>query len=158
MRYKRSVRRYAEGLARRFLEALGALAVLAGAVALFAPDLIKGQWWLLIVAGAIAAAALHRATVQGEDEAVARADLTKAGLRPDVEKVADDAPVGEVYAKWLGMDDPVFDIGITPNRGDALSVRGVTGAPVLFSSTGEGLDDFELIAFLAVVDTERTDA
>ena len=56
MRYKRSVRRYAEGLARRFLEALGALAVLAGAVALFAPDLIKGQWWLLIVAGAIAAA------------------------------------------------------------------------------------------------------
>ncbi|OBC09386.1 hypothetical protein A5788_19695 [Gordonia sp. 852002-50816_SCH5313054-c] len=56
MRYKWSVRRYAEGLARRFLEALGALAVLAGAVALFAPDLIKGQWWLLIVAGAIAAA------------------------------------------------------------------------------------------------------
>ncbi|WP_217999514.1 macro domain-containing protein [Gordonia sp. w5E2] len=50
------MRRYAEGLARRFLEALGALAVLAGAVALFAPDLIKGQWWLLIVAGAIAAA------------------------------------------------------------------------------------------------------
>ncbi|WP_167202506.1 signal recognition particle protein [Actinomyces respiraculi] len=27
--------------------------------------------------------------------------------------------------------------------GAALSVRGVTGAPVLFSSTGEGLDDFE---------------
>ena len=40
----------------------------------------------------------------------------------------------------------------------ALSVRGVTGAPILFASTGEGLDDFELIAFLAVVDTERTDA
>ena len=27
--------------------------------------------------------------------------------------------------------------------GAALSVRGVTGAPVLFSSTGEGLEDFE---------------
>ena len=27
--------------------------------------------------------------------------------------------------------------------GAALSVRGVTGAPILFASTGEGLDDFE---------------
>lgn len=40
--------------ARRFLEALGALAVVAGALALFAPDLLNGQWWLLAVAGALA--------------------------------------------------------------------------------------------------------
>ena len=38
----------------------------------------------------------------GKDEAVARADLTKAGLRPDVEKVADDAPVGEVVSQDPG--------------------------------------------------------
>ncbi len=36
-----------------------------------------------------------------------------------------DAPVGAAYADWAGMNDPVFDISITPNRGDALSVRGV---------------------------------
>ncbi|MFC0409870.1 phenylalanine--tRNA ligase subunit beta [Roseomonas elaeocarpi] len=36
-----------------------------------------------------------------------------------------DAPVGEVYAKWAGLDDPVIEIAVTPNRGDALSVRGV---------------------------------
>lgn len=54
MRHKRSLRRYAGRFARRFLEALGALAVVAGALALFAPDLLNGQWWLLAVAGALA--------------------------------------------------------------------------------------------------------
>lgn len=36
-----------------------------------------------------------------------------------------DAPVGTPYAIWAGMDDPVIDISVTPNRGDALAVRGV---------------------------------
>jgi phenylalanyl-tRNA synthetase beta chain len=36
-----------------------------------------------------------------------------------------DAPVGEPYAAWLGLDDPIIEIAVTPNRGDALSVRGV---------------------------------
>jgi phenylalanyl-tRNA synthetase beta chain len=36
-----------------------------------------------------------------------------------------DAPVGVPYASWAGMDDPVIDISVTPNRGDALAVRGV---------------------------------
>jgi phenylalanyl-tRNA synthetase beta chain len=37
----------------------------------------------------------------------------------------DDAPVGRPYAAWAGLDDPVIEIGVTPNRGDAFSVRGV---------------------------------
>src|SRR5271165_833433 len=37
----------------------------------------------------------------------------------------DDAPVGVPYVTWAGLDDPVIDISVTPNRGDALSVRGV---------------------------------
>ena len=37
----------------------------------------------------------------------------------------EDAPVGASYAHWAGLDDPLFDIGVTPNRGDCLSVRGV---------------------------------
>lgn len=35
------------------------------------------------------------------------------------------APLGESYAKWLGLDDVVIDISITPNRGDCLGVYGV---------------------------------
>ncbi len=36
-----------------------------------------------------------------------------------------DAPAGMAYAAWAGLDDPVIDISVTPNRGDALAVRGV---------------------------------
>lgn len=32
---------------------------------------------------------------------------------------------GQAYAAVAGLDDPVIEIGVTPNRGDALSVRGV---------------------------------
>ena len=36
-----------------------------------------------------------------------------------------DAPVGESFAAWAGLDDPVIEIAITPNRADCLGVRGV---------------------------------
>ncbi|MEM6664858.1 MAG: phenylalanine--tRNA ligase subunit beta [Pseudomonadota bacterium] len=39
--------------------------------------------------------------------------------------LTEDAPLGMAYADWAGLDDPVIDIAITPNRGDALGVRGV---------------------------------
>ena len=36
-----------------------------------------------------------------------------------------DAPVGESYARWAGLDDPVIEIGVTPNRGDCTAVYGI---------------------------------
>jgi phenylalanyl-tRNA synthetase beta chain len=50
------------------------------------------------------------------------------GLGEDHTGIVDlpeDAPVGESYARWAGLDDPVIHIKVTPNRGDALSVRGI---------------------------------
>lgn len=35
------------------------------------------------------------------------------------------APVGQVYAQWAGLDDPVIDVSITPNRQDCMGVRGI---------------------------------
>jgi phenylalanyl-tRNA synthetase beta chain len=37
----------------------------------------------------------------------------------------DDAPVGARYVDWAGMNDPVFDIAITPNRQECLGVMGI---------------------------------
>jgi phenylalanyl-tRNA synthetase beta chain len=37
----------------------------------------------------------------------------------------DDAPVGAAYAAWAGLDDPVIDVAITPNRQDAMGVYGI---------------------------------
>lgn len=36
-----------------------------------------------------------------------------------------DAPLGADVSKWLGLDDTVFDVSVTPNRGDLLSVLGM---------------------------------
>jgi phenylalanyl-tRNA synthetase beta chain len=38
----------------------------------------------------------------------------------------DDAPVGARYVDWAGMNDPVFDIAITPNRQECLGILGIT--------------------------------
>src|SRR5215470_3308550 len=36
-----------------------------------------------------------------------------------------DAPLGESYAKWAGLDDPVIEINLTPNRPDCTGVHGI---------------------------------
>src|SRR6266852_9566484 len=40
-------------------------------------------------------------------------------------ELPDDAPVGTSYASLLGLDDPVIDLKVTPNRADCLGVRGI---------------------------------
>ena len=37
----------------------------------------------------------------------------------------DDAPVGVAYARYAGLDDPVIDVNLTPNRPDATGVAGI---------------------------------
>src|SRR3974390_3116897 len=40
-------------------------------------------------------------------------------------ELPDDAPVGAPYAKYAGLDDPMLEINLTPNRGDATGVHGI---------------------------------
>jgi len=50
------------------------------------------------------------------------------GLGDDHTGIVDlpeDAPVGVPYAAWAGLDDPVIEVSVTPNRGDCFSVRGI---------------------------------
>jgi len=37
----------------------------------------------------------------------------------------EDAPVGQRFADWYGLDDVIFEISVTPNRGDCLSHIGI---------------------------------
>ncbi|WP_341789323.1 phenylalanine--tRNA ligase subunit beta [Rickettsia endosymbiont of Polydrusus tereticollis] len=49
-------------------------------------------------------------------------------LSPESEGIIElpfSASVGENFIKYYGLDDPVFDINVTPNRGDALGVYGI---------------------------------
>ncbi|HEX6603607.1 MAG TPA: phenylalanine--tRNA ligase subunit beta [Sphingomicrobium sp.] len=36
-----------------------------------------------------------------------------------------DAPVGTPFTAYAGLDDPVFDVNVTPNRQDCMGVRGI---------------------------------
>ena len=40
-------------------------------------------------------------------------------------ELPDDAPIGENYAQWAGLDDPVIEINLTPNRADCTGVHGI---------------------------------
>ncbi|MEM6987123.1 MAG: phenylalanine--tRNA ligase subunit beta [Pseudomonadota bacterium] len=40
-------------------------------------------------------------------------------------ELANDAPLGQPIVDHLGLDDVTFDIELTPNRGDCLSIRGL---------------------------------
>ena len=40
-------------------------------------------------------------------------------------ELAADAPVGEAFTDYVGLNDPVFDVAITPNRQDCMGVRGI---------------------------------
>ena len=40
-------------------------------------------------------------------------------------ELPEDAPVGTAFSAYAGLDDPVFDVNVTPNRQDAMGVRGI---------------------------------
>ena len=66
--------------------------------------------------------------IRGVQSAGMLLSYREMGLGEEHDGIADlpaDAPVGLSYPAYAGLDDPVIDIAITPNRGDALAVRGV---------------------------------
>lgn len=40
-------------------------------------------------------------------------------------ELPEDAPVGKPFTEYAALDDPVFDVAITPNRQDGMGVRGI---------------------------------
>jgi phenylalanyl-tRNA synthetase beta chain len=40
-------------------------------------------------------------------------------------ELPEDAPVGAVFADYAGLNDPVIDVNVTPNRQDCMGVRGI---------------------------------
>ena len=43
----------------------------------------------------------------------------------DIIELSDQAPLGERFADYLGLNETVIEIGLTPNRGDCAGVRGI---------------------------------
>ena len=63
--------------------------------------------------------------VKSEGMLVSMRELALGEDHEGIIELSDDAPVGAGFAVWAGLDDPVIEIAVTPNRGDALAVRGI---------------------------------
>ncbi len=53
------------------------------------------------------------------------AELELSNDHDGIMELPDDAPVGVAYARFAGLDDPVIDVALTPNRPDATGVSGI---------------------------------
>jgi phenylalanyl-tRNA synthetase beta chain len=56
---------------------------------------------------------------------VSEAELQISDDHDGIIDLPDDAPVGTSYAQYAGLDDPVIEINLTPNRADCTGVHGI---------------------------------
>ncbi|WP_420723299.1 phenylalanine--tRNA ligase subunit beta [Hwanghaeella sp. LZ110] len=71
---------------------------------------------------------LKPGVIRGEESNGMLCSEREMGLSDDHDGIIDlpeDAPIGMSFAEYRGLNDPVIDIAITPDRGDCLGVRGV---------------------------------
>ncbi|MEM8551993.1 MAG: phenylalanine--tRNA ligase subunit beta [Pseudomonadota bacterium] len=71
---------------------------------------------------------LQVGTIRGVESRGMMLSEREMGLSDEHDGIVDlppDAPVGTPYPVWAGLDDPVVEVGVTPNRADCLGVRGI---------------------------------
>ncbi|MGA0561635.1 phenylalanine--tRNA ligase subunit beta [Ancylobacter sp. VNQ12] len=68
------------------------------------------------------------------------AELQLSEEHDGIIELPDDAPVGAVYVDWLGVDDPVVEIAVTPNRADGLGIHGIA-RDLAAAGIGELIED-----------------
>ncbi|MCO4090888.1 MAG: phenylalanine--tRNA ligase subunit beta [Sphingorhabdus sp.] len=96
-----------------------------------APNARAGMLGVFGPAGAVVPAngmVLKVAAIRGVESNGMMCSIAELELGDDhdgIIELPDDAPVGQVYADWAGLDDPVIDVSITPNRQDCMGVRGI---------------------------------
>src|SRR5260221_6838251 len=71
---------------------------------------------------------LKQSAIRGVESRVMLVSGYELGLSEDhtgIIELPESAPVGAPFAQAVGLDDPVLDIKVTPNRADCLGVRGI---------------------------------
>ncbi|MDZ4298898.1 MAG: phenylalanine--tRNA ligase subunit beta [Moraxellaceae bacterium] len=63
--------------------------------------------------------------VASEGMLCAEQELGLAELSDGLWELPADAPIGQCLREYLNLDDQIIELGITPNRGDCLSLRGL---------------------------------
>lgn len=71
---------------------------------------------------------IKKGKIRGQASGGMLCSLRELGIGEETDGIAElpeAAPLGQAYAAYADLDDPVIEIAITPNRGDALGIRGI---------------------------------
>ncbi len=71
---------------------------------------------------------LKKTAIRGVESNGMMCSVAELGLGEDHDGIIEldsTALVGQIYAEWAGLNDPVIDVAITPNRQDCMGVRGI---------------------------------
>lgn len=95
-----------------------------------APNARAGLLAPLAVVGAIMPGnfKIKKAKLRGVESFGMLCSAKELGLSEDhtgLMELPSDAPIGEDLRIWLGLDDQIIDVDLTPNRADCLSIRGL---------------------------------
>src|SRR4029078_12465087 len=63
--------------------------------------------------------------VESRGMLVSEAELEISDDHDGIIDLPDDVPVGQPFAKYAGLDDPVLDVNLTPNRPDSTARTGI---------------------------------
>ncbi len=63
--------------------------------------------------------------VESRGMLVSEFELQLSDNHEGIIELPDDAPVGKSFAQYAGIDDPVIEINLTPNRSDCTAVHGI---------------------------------
>ncbi len=71
---------------------------------------------------------IKQAKLRGVESCGMICSVSELGLAKDsdgIMELVDDAPIGQSIREYLQLDDVIVELGITPNRGDCLSISGI---------------------------------
>lgn len=116
-----------------------------------APNVAIGQKVVLGTSGAIVPAnglVLEKRKIRGFESNGMICSKFELGIEEDHSGIwilPSDAPSGKSLAEYLGEDDVIFEISITPNRGDCLSHLGIAREIASFYEIPLKLPEYKLI-------------
>tara|TARA_B100000700_G_scaffold295203_1_gene357916 strand:+ start:20879 stop:23260 length:2382 start_codon:yes stop_codon:yes gene_type:complete len=96
-----------------------------------APNVAVGQKVAFAQVGAVLPGdfKIKKAKLRGVESRGMICSASELGLEeetsPGIMELPLDAPAGEDFRAWMGLDDSTIEVDLTPNRGDCLSLKGM---------------------------------
>ena len=71
---------------------------------------------------------IRKSRIRGEESHGMLCSAKELGISDDADGIISlppDAPLGQALSEYMGLDDQVIDVDLTPNRGDCLGIAGI---------------------------------